>query len=91
MEQTPSVYVDVRRPEEFTLGHLPGAVNISLEEHPDYLDRLLTLAKTYTLVIYCYSGVRSAYIQSLLATKYGITAAHLEGGLMLYQGPLESE
>ncbi len=91
MEQLPSIYVDVRRPEEFILGHLPGAVNISLEEHPDYLDRLLALAKTNTLVIYCYSGVRSAYIKSLLATKYSITATHLEGGLMLYQGPIETE
>jgi len=90
METKPTIPVDVRRPEEFVLGHLPGAVNISLEEHPDYLEQLITLSERNQLLIYCYSGVRSAYIQSLLETKYDIEAGHLEGGLMLYQGPLET-
>ena len=88
MEPKPTIYIDVRRPEEYAAGHVPGAVNVSLEEHPDYIDQLLELARTHTLVLYCYSSVRSAYVQSLLDAKFGIPTDHMAGGLMLYQGPL---
>ena len=49
--------VDVRTPEEFAGGYIPGAVNIALQE----LDRKMAkIAKDKPVVVYCRSGNRSA-------------------------------
>lgn len=50
--------VDVRMPDEFASGHVPGAVNIPLHE---LTSRLAELGPTSTkVVVYCRSGSRSA-------------------------------
>ncbi|TQF15109.1 rhodanese-like domain-containing protein [Myxococcus llanfairpwllgwyngyllgogerychwyrndrobwllllantysiliogogogochensis] len=56
--------VDVRTPEEFAAGHLPGAVNIPVD---DLSQRLQELGPPENpLVIYCRSGGRSARAEKLL-------------------------
>ncbi|MBL8145321.1 MAG: rhodanese-like domain-containing protein, partial [Anaerolineae bacterium] len=56
--------VDVRTPEEFASGHLPGAVNIPLQELPG---RLGEIAVGEPVVLYCRSGNRSGQAAQLLA------------------------
>jgi rhodanese-related sulfurtransferase len=85
----PTVYVDVRRPEEFAAGRLPGALNISIEENPAAVDELMTLAHENNVVVYCRSAIRSHYVCTLLEVKYGVKVGLLDGGLLLYQGKLE--
>jgi rhodanese-related sulfurtransferase len=58
-----SVVVDVREPEEFMLGHLPGAINIPrgvLEFKIGTLPQAQTPATAAPLLLYCRSGGRSA-------------------------------
>lgn len=52
--------VDVRTTIEFWLGHLPGAVNIPVDELPDGLDQLRGLTPKSRILVYCASGGRSA-------------------------------
>lgn len=85
----PTIYIDVRRPEEFATGRLPGARNISIEEDPAAVDEIITLANENDVVVYCYSTVRSNYVCTLLEAKHGVKVGQLDGGLMFYQGPLE--
>ncbi len=87
----PTVYIDVRRPEEFITGRLPGARNISIEENPAAVDEIIALSAEHDVVVYCYSSVRSNYVCTLLEAKHGVKVDQLEGGLMLYQGELETE
>lgn len=56
--------VDVRTPAEFAAGHIPGAVNIPLQQ----LDsRLIELEpKEQAVVLYCRSGNRSGSAARLL-------------------------
>ncbi|MFM2340160.1 MAG: hypothetical protein RLZZ360_796 [Candidatus Parcubacteria bacterium] len=89
-DMKPKVYIDVRRPEEFATGRLPGARNISIEEDPQAVDEIIALSAANDVVVYCYSTVRSKYVCTLLETKHGIKVGELEGGLMLYQGPIEA-
>lgn len=56
--------VDVRTPEEFATGHLPGAVNIPVEELPRRFPELGSPEKP--LVVYCRSGARSSRAERLL-------------------------
>jgi rhodanese-related sulfurtransferase len=85
----PKVYIDVRRPEEFATGRLPGAKNISIEEDPKAVDEIIALTRENDVVVYCYSTVRSNYVCTLLEAKHGVKVDQLDGGLMLYQGELE--
>ncbi len=50
--------VDVRTPEEFDGGYIPGAVNIALQDLGQKMSRI---AKDKPVVVYCRSGNRSAY------------------------------
>lgn len=59
-----AMLVDVRTPEEFAAGHLPGAVNIPVDELPQRLPELGSPEKP--LVIYCGSGMRSGQAERLL-------------------------
>lgn len=55
----PSVtIVDVRTPQEFSEGHIQGAVNIPVEL-PDFMDRVSELDTEGTYAVYCRSGNRS--------------------------------
>ena len=90
MEKT-ALYVDVRRPEEYAEGHIPGAVNVNLEEDETaFIDIVNSLAADHDITLYCQSGFRASYAQSLLQTKHQLHVGHLNGGISLYQGPLET-
>lgn len=59
--------VDVRTPEEFAAGHLPGAVNIPVDELPRRFGELGSPEKP--LVLYCRSGARSGRARSFLLER----------------------
>ena len=86
-----TLYVDVRRPDEFVTGHIPGALNISMEEEEKFIEAMRQLVGEHDVTIYCQSGFRASYAQSFLETKHGIVVENLDGGISLYQGPLEFE
>ncbi len=56
--------VDVRTPDEFTAGHIPGAVNIPLQELEHRMRELEP--KEQPVVVYCRSGSRSGSAARLL-------------------------
>lgn len=74
--------IDVRTPEEYADGHLPGAENIPL----DAVSRA-DFGHGDRLFVYCYSGARSGSAVSLLK-KRGIAAENI-GGIAGYKGKLE--
>ncbi len=73
-----AVLLDVRTPEEFTSGHLPGALNIDVgsERFAAMVEELDTSA---TYVVYCRSGNRSAQAMTEMA-EMGFTDLVNAGG-----------
>ena len=65
--------VDVRTPDEFAAGHLPGAVNIPLQELAGRLGELEP--KDTAVVLYCRSGHRSGNAARTLKST-GFVAVH---------------
>ena len=81
VRESGAVLLDVRRPDEFTAGHLPGAVNIDVTS-PDFARRVAALDKTKATYVYCRSGARSATAASQL-TKAGFgQVSNLLGGVL---------
>jgi len=59
--------VDVRTPGEFGGGHLPGAVNVPLDQLEGSLKKVGS--KDRPVVVYCASGARSHAAQGVLHRK----------------------
>jgi rhodanese-related sulfurtransferase len=75
--------IDVRTPAEFEAGHIPGAVNVPLDELKSSLDQLCTaLDEHHDVVLVCRSGARAGQAQEAL-TSAGLSApAVLRGGIV---------
>ena len=69
--------VDVRGPDEWRRGHLPGAIHIPLASLPDRLGELDTSAP---IVLHCKGGGRSAIATSFLQSRGIANATNMLGG-----------
>jgi rhodanese-related sulfurtransferase len=76
-EQAPFV-LDVRTPEEFVTGHVPGAVNIPYDQ---VAARLAEVPKDKEVVLYCRSGRRAGMAAEVLAANGYTRLKHLEGDM----------
>lgn len=72
-----ALVVDVRTPEEFKTGHLPGAVNIPVAEVEKRIAEFGDKSKP--VVVYCRAGRRSGTAKGLLE-KAGYTDVSNGGG-----------
>lgn len=70
--------LDVRAPEEFVTGYVPGAVNIP---HEQVAARLAEVPKDRDVVLYCRSGRRAAMAAEVLAQHGYTRLKHLEGDM----------
>jgi NADPH-dependent 2,4-dienoyl-CoA reductase/sulfur reductase-like enzyme/rhodanese-related sulfurtransferase len=72
--------LDVRTPAEFAAGHIPGAVNVPLDE---LRARLGELPRDRPVTVYCQVGMRG-YLAVRLLRQAGLRAANLAGGFKTY-------
>jgi rhodanese-related sulfurtransferase/enamine deaminase RidA (YjgF/YER057c/UK114 family) len=57
-QQKDVVVLDVRTPEEYAAGHVPGATNLNIQDK-SFADRAANLDKSRTYVVYCQAGGRA--------------------------------
>ena len=62
-----NTFVDVRTSVEFNTGHIPGAINIPLDQIPKRWEEIKN-AKT-PIIVYCLSGGRSEQAMRFLQEK----------------------
>jgi len=62
----PAVIIDVRTPEEFSAGHIDGAINIPVEQVGQGIQFIKGVKKDSPILVYCRSGRRSAIAKSAL-------------------------
>jgi len=73
-----AVIVDVREPDEWAAGHIPGAILIPLGELPS---RLGDVPPNRPIVVVCRSGNRSAQGRDILLGAGFQAVTSLEGGM----------
>jgi phage shock protein E len=78
------VVLDVRTPEEFAAGHVPGARNIP---HDVLAERIAELAdaRGSEVVVYCRSGRRSQLAIETLTQRGFTRITHLSGDFLAWQ------
>ncbi|KAL6826537.1 hypothetical protein V8C40DRAFT_287254 [Trichoderma camerunense] len=69
--------VDVRSPEEFATGHLPGAINLPIGT---LRNQKLGLDQSMPILVYCYVGYRG-YLAYRILSQRGFSVVNLDGGL----------
>ena len=81
------IILDVRRPDEYAQGHIPGAINVPNEEIGTA--EIATLPdKSQLILVYCRSGRRSKDASEKLV-KLGYTNIVEFGGILDYKGEIE--
>ena len=81
------IILDVRRPDEYAKGHIPGAINLPNEEIGT--SEITELPdKTQLILVYCRSGRRSKEASEKLV-KLGYTNIVEFGGILDWTGEIE--
>jgi NADPH-dependent 2,4-dienoyl-CoA reductase/sulfur reductase-like enzyme/rhodanese-related sulfurtransferase len=76
-----ALLLDVRTPQEFCQGHIPGAVNVPVDE---LRGRLGELPRDRPIAIYCQVGQRG-YLATRILQQAGFPAANIGGGYKTYR------
>ena len=81
-----AILLDVRTPQEYAQGHIPGSRNIPLQE----LDRVekVVYHKDTPLFVHCLSGGRSRQAAAVMK-QFGYTNVTNIGGIADYNGKVE--
>ena len=80
INRSDALLLDVREPDEFTAGHIPGAVSLPLSE---LRDRFNELPQNRDIWISCGVGQRAYYATRFLV-QHGYRAWNLSGGYATY-------
>lgn len=76
--------VDARTPEEFSEGHIPGAVNMDVKS-ADFDAKISQLDSSRPVAVYCRSGRRSKLAAERM-TNAGLQVTELAEGILSWKG-----
>lgn len=76
--------VDARTPEEFSEGHIPGAVNMDVKSE-NFDAQIATLNPARPVAVYCRSGRRSKFAAERM-TNAGLQVTELADGILSWKG-----
>jgi rhodanese-related sulfurtransferase len=76
--------IDVRQPEEYTAGHVPGAINVPHDQIEQYVEQIQDL-RQQPVLIYCRSGRRAVLAEQTLAELGFTNLYHMQGDMLGWQ------
>ncbi len=85
--ERPVTIVDVREPELFASGHIPGAINIPYDGADERV--VNELSKDEAIVFVCHGGPMGDELAELLARNGFSEVYNLRGGMRWWRGKLE--
>lgn len=82
-EDSTATLLDVRRPDEYSEGHLKGAVLMNWLDLTAFEESTKTLPKGRTVYVYCRSGRRSSEAAKYLTAR-GFKVVDMRGGYLAW-------
>ena len=85
------IVIDVRTPDEYATGHIPGAVNIPFDQ---VAERISEVDAPHGVALYCMFGPRARMGEAALLAAGHSSVFHIEGGLAAWQAaglPVDEE
>jgi rhodanese-related sulfurtransferase len=79
--------VDVRSAGEYEMGHIPGAINVPVDE---VQTTAANWDKTKTYVVYCATGARSAAAVATMQSMGFTNIDHFAAGIQAWTGKLDT-
>jgi len=79
---TAPVVIDVRTPEEYATGHIPGALNIPFDR---VAEKISEVEAPNGVALYCMLGPRARKGEAALLDTGYTAVLHIEGGLAAWQ------
>ncbi|MBQ5843563.1 MAG: rhodanese-like domain-containing protein [Alistipes sp.] len=79
--------IDSRTPEEFNSGHIPGAININIDDE-NFRAKVNELDKSRPIAVYCRGGRRSKEAADIMA-GCGYDVTELSEGIISWKGEIE--
>lgn len=90
IKQNANIFLlDVRTPEEYNEKHIPGALNINIQD-PDFQDKIDELPGDKEYLVYCRSGSRSAKACMMMASQGFENLCNLDGGILDWKGETDT-
>lgn len=83
-QDTSMVILDVRTPEEFAAGHVPGAINIPYTHLPSRISEVADAADK-DIIVYCAVGVRAEMGAERLRENGFTRLLHLDGDMKAWE------
>lgn len=83
-EDSAAYLLDVRQPDEFAAGHLPGAFILNWLDQGSFKREAGNLDKAKTIYVYCRSGRRSNEAANYLAEQ-GYKVVDMDGGILAWE------
>jgi len=80
-EESKSILLDVREPQEFALAHIEGSLLMPMQSVPGELQKLEALADEGDLLVLCHHGVRSLQVAAWLQARGIENAVSISGGI----------
>ncbi len=80
-----NVLIDVRTPEEYAEGHVPGAINLNVKDD-NFAKKVSELDSTKNYYIYCRSGVRAKSAEAIMLENNLKKIHTFQDGMMTYTG-----
>lgn len=82
------IIVDVRTPEEYADGHVPGAINVPVQVLMEEIENKVS-DKSAEIKLYCRSGARADVALQMMKSM-GYTDVTNEGGVTWWDGELNT-
>ena len=82
-----AILLDVRTPEEYNEGHLPGALNIDIMGY-EFHEKVGELDAGKTYFVYCKAGGRSGNAMRYMNANGFDKVYNLKGGIIAWNGEI---
>ncbi len=89
MDNPDAIIIDVRTDSEYNSGHLPGAINIDIQDY-DFHSQVENLDPNNIYYVYCRSGARSATACKYMHSQGIQKAYNLKGGILAWNERMEN-